>query len=515
MGTGAVLALFGLVIYAGIRIALRSQDLFVRLCAGGLTAWIAIQALINIGAVLGLLPIAGVPLPLVSYGGSALLPMLLALGLLLALRPQRARGRGGPRRAQGRPARTVRRALPADRMSAEPGTPNRRSRRRRAEQALARGARRRRHGRAHRARAEPRGRAAPARPSTSIVALGTERGLETRLVPERGYQLALIPAVPLPRRPSRAMLSVGPRLRAAVTAVSAVLDRGPADVVVGFGGYVSTPAYLAARRRRVPYVVHEQNARPGLANRLGARGTRFVATSTPASSLPARAVPRGCRCGERSRPSTGRPCAPRPGSTSVSIRTGRRCWSPAARRARAGSTRRCPALQPSSLRQVLRCCTSRGRRASPRCTEPVAAGPGTPPYIVLGYCDRMDLAYAAADLVLCRAGAGTVAEVCAVGLPAVFVPLPIGNGEQRLNAEPVVAAGGGLLVADEDCTPSWVRSTVLPLLVDRRAAGPHGASRCRARAPGCGRAAGGPRARSSSEPSERCSMTPASVPAGR
>jgi cell division protein FtsW len=84
MGTGAVLALFGLVIYAGIRIALRSQDLFSRLCASGLTAWIAVQALINIGAVLGLLPIAGVPLPLVSYGGSALLPMLVALGLLLA-----------------------------------------------------------------------------------------------------------------------------------------------------------------------------------------------------------------------------------------------------------------------------------------------------------------------------------------------------------------------------------------------------------------------------------------------
>jgi cell division protein FtsW len=84
IGTLAVLILFALVVYAGIRIALRSNDLFVRLAAGGATAWITVQALVNIGAVLGLLPIAGVPLPLVSYGGSALLPTLVALGMLLA-----------------------------------------------------------------------------------------------------------------------------------------------------------------------------------------------------------------------------------------------------------------------------------------------------------------------------------------------------------------------------------------------------------------------------------------------
>ena len=69
------------------------------------------------------------------------------------------------------------------------------------------------------------------------------------------------------------------------------------------------------------------------------------------------------------------------------------------------------------------------------------------------YLDRMDLAYAAADLVLCRAGAMTVAELAAVGLPAAYVPLPIGNGEQRCNARPVVEAGGGLLVDDAAAAP--------------------------------------------------------------
>ncbi|CAM5644537.1 UDP-N-acetylglucosamine--N-acetylmuramyl-(pentapeptide) pyrophosphoryl-undecaprenol N-acetylglucosamine transferase OS=Streptomyces tendae OX=1932 GN=murG PE=3 SV=1 [Streptomyces tendae] len=92
--------------------------------------------------------------------------------------------------------------------------------------------------------------------------------------------------------------------------------------------------------------------------------------------------------------------------------------------------------------------------------------PGMPPYIPVSYLDRMDLAYAAADMMLCRAGAMTVAELSAVGLPAAYVPLPIGNGEQRLNAQPVVKAGGGLLVDDAELTPEWLQQNVLPVLAD-------------------------------------------------
>jgi UDP-N-acetylglucosamine--N-acetylmuramyl-(pentapeptide) pyrophosphoryl-undecaprenol N-acetylglucosamine transferase len=91
---------------------------------------------------------------------------------------------------------------------------------------------------------------------------------------------------------------------------------------------------------------------------------------------------------------------------------------------------------------------------------------GQAPYVVVDYLERMDLAYAAADLALCRAGAVTVAELSAVGLPAAFVPLPIGNGEQRRNALPVVEAGGGLLVEDADLSPEWIEANVVPLLTD-------------------------------------------------
>jgi UDP-N-acetylglucosamine--N-acetylmuramyl-(pentapeptide) pyrophosphoryl-undecaprenol N-acetylglucosamine transferase len=95
-----------------------------------------------------------------------------------------------------------------------------------------------------------------------------------------------------------------------------------------------------------------------------------------------------------------------------------------------------------------------------------ASPPSPPPYVAVDYVDRMDLAYAAADAVVCRAGAGTVCELTTVGLPAAYVPLPVGNGEQRLNAEPVVEAGGGILVDDAQCTPQWVNERLVPVLLD-------------------------------------------------
>jgi UDP-N-acetylglucosamine--N-acetylmuramyl-(pentapeptide) pyrophosphoryl-undecaprenol N-acetylglucosamine transferase len=91
---------------------------------------------------------------------------------------------------------------------------------------------------------------------------------------------------------------------------------------------------------------------------------------------------------------------------------------------------------------------------------------GGPPYVVLPFLEEMDLGYAAADMVLCRSGMNTVSELTAVGLPAAYVPLPIGNGEQRLNALPVVQAGGGLLVDDADLSPAWIESELIPVLRD-------------------------------------------------
>jgi UDP-N-acetylglucosamine--N-acetylmuramyl-(pentapeptide) pyrophosphoryl-undecaprenol N-acetylglucosamine transferase len=99
--------------------------------------------------------------------------------------------------------------------------------------------------------------------------------------------------------------------------------------------------------------------------------------------------------------------------------------------------------------------------------EPIEVPAELPvPYVTLPYIEDMELGYAAADLVLSRGGGMTLAEVTTVGLPAIYVPLPYGNGEQRRNALPVVQAGGGIIVDDAELTPEWIERTVVPLAND-------------------------------------------------
>ncbi len=303
--------------------------------------------------------------------------------------------------------------------------------------------------------------------SVGITALGTARGLETRLVPERGYELALIPAVPLPRKPTPELLGVPGRLGGAIRKVAATLDEVGADVVVGFGGYVAMPAYLAARSRGTPIVVHEANARPGLANRIGAKLTEYVATGTPDTRLPhARHIGIPLRRSiatldrESMRPFGLSEFGLEPNRPTLLVFGG----SQGARRLNETVRAAAPRLRAAGV-QVLHVVGPGNAADVP---EPApAAGPGSgPPYVTVPYVDRMDLAYAAADIALCRAGAMTCAELAAVGLPGAFVPLPIGNGEQRLNAAPVVKAGGGLLVDDAALSAEWIVGELVPLLVD-------------------------------------------------
>jgi len=303
-------------------------------------------------------------------------------------------------------------------------------------------------------------------PDTVITALGTRTGLEARLVPARGYPLAEVPRAPLPRRPTLDLLRVPARVAGAVRQTRAHLDRLGADVVVGFGGYVALPAYLAARRRGTPSVVHEANARAGLANRVGARLTPHVAAAVDGSGLPGAVVlgiPLRTAVSRLDRPAVRSEAraAFGLGDGPVLLVTG---GSQGARTVNTAVVGAAGELAAAGV-QVLHV-------AGPAQADAVHAGlaalPGGAPttHAVVAYVDRMELAYAAADLAVCRAGAMTCAELAAVGLPAVYVPLPIGNGEQALNARPVVDAGGGLLVADPAFDAAYVRSTVLPLLQD-------------------------------------------------
>ncbi len=296
-------------------------------------------------------------------------------------------------------------------------------------------------------------------PDAEITCLGTPRGLENKVVPAAGYPLELVPPVPLPRTVSADLFRVPGRLRRAVRQASEVLERVRPHVVVGYGGYVSMPAYLAARRRRLPIVVHEQNALPGLANRAGARVAARVAVSFPATPLPRAeyvGLPIRRMISELDRASLRAEArdhfgldAERPTLLVTGGSQGARSLNHAVSAASA-------ALAESGV-QVLHVVGPLGE------ATPV---PSDVPYVVVPFVDRMDLAYAAADLVVCRAGASSVTEAAAVGLPAVFVPLPIGNGEQALNARPVVDAGGALMVDDAALSPEWLARTVSALGAD-------------------------------------------------
>ena len=296
-------------------------------------------------------------------------------------------------------------------------------------------------------------------PSVEITALGTPRGIETRVIPEAGYPLELVPPVPMPRSINRDLVALPARLRTAKRAAAAVIDRLQPAVVVGFGGYACVPAYLAARQRKVPLVVHEGNALPGLANRLGARITTHVATSFPNTpmrhatyvGLPIRrmisTLDRNA-LRDQARAEFGLD----PDRVTLLVTGG----SQGAQRINGAVLDSAPALAAAGI-QVLHIVGPKNDAAAPKTDVP---------YIVLDYVDRMDLAYAAADAVLCRSGSNTVTEVSGLGLPGIYVPLPIGNGEQARNAAGVVEAGGGLLIEDAALTPAWIESNVVPLLTD-------------------------------------------------
>jgi len=303
------------------------------------------------------------------------------------------------------------------------------------------------------------------RADVRLTAVGTARGLETTVIPAAGLALELIPPVPMPRRPGVDLALVGPRLVAAVRATAAVLRRVGAQAVLGFGGYVSTPAYLAARRLGLPIVLHEQNLVPGLANRLAARLTSHVFTSFPTTPLPHatciglpmrrsiteldRAAARGAARAAYELPETGDALLVSGGSQ------GAASINRAVKEAR-------PALLAAGI-SVLHVLGAKNITPDDvRSTDP---GTGAV-YAPVAYVEQMEQAYAVADLMLGRCGANTVMETAAVGLPAVFVPYPVGNGEQARNAALVVEAGGGLLLADADCTAEWVAHEIPALLAD-------------------------------------------------
>ncbi|QTX04905.1 UDP-N-acetylglucosamine--N-acetylmuramyl-(pentapeptide) pyrophosphoryl-undecaprenol N-acetylglucosamine transferase [Agromyces archimandritae] len=298
-------------------------------------------------------------------------------------------------------------------------------------------------------------------PGAEVLVLGTREGLEARLVPARGYELLTIDKVPFPRRPNRAAVAFPGRFARSIGETAEIIRSRGVDVVVGFGGYVATPAYLAARRTGTPVVIHEANARPGLANRLGARfaarvGVAFAGTPLPAAQLVGMPLRREIETLDRT---SGREEAAAffglDAGRPVLLATGGSLGARRINRTMVDSAERIL----STGWQVLHVTGERSE----------VEDPGLPGYRMVAYADRMDLALRLADFAVSRAGASTVSELTALGIPAIYVPYAVGNGEQRFNAAGVVDAGGGILIDDDAFLPDAVADRLAPILADRAA----------------------------------------------
>ena len=288
-----------------------------------------------------------------------------------------------------------------------------------------------------------------------VYALGTKEGLESRLVPERGFELLTVSRLPLPRKFSIGAFAFPFRLLIAVFKTVGYLRKYKIDAVVGFGGYASPPAYIAAFLIRKPFVVHEANAIAGFANKLGAKLGGQVAIAFSNSNL------NGTLTGMPLRQEIVESVAGYDkGQARIELGldpmlptllvTGGSLGAKKINETIIGSR---DSLRAAGI-QVLHIVGDRANLEELR----------EPGYVRMNYCSRMDAAIAASNLAVSRAGASTVSEFAAAGLPAIYIPYPVGNGEQRFNAVSVIEAGGAELVLDKDFTPDFVAEKAIPIL---------------------------------------------------
>ena len=298
----------------------------------------------------------------------------------------------------------------------------------------------------------------------NILMIGTAEGMEATLIPDAGYEFATIEKVPMPRSVSVDLVSLPFRLRTAIKQARKLLREHQTHVVVGVGGYAATPVYLAARTEKIPVIVHEGNARPGLANKLAARFATVVAcafenTDLPGAihvGMPLRSEISQLPLGPTMRHEARRSLGLDPDKTTLVV-TGGSSGAQNINTAIAGAL---DDLLDTGA-QILHL-TGRDKVITDETGKPVKK----PGYVQVEYIDGLSRVYQAADLIVARAGGGTVHEIAAIGLPSVLVPLPVGNGEQELNAASLRESGAAVVVADKDFTSQWVATSLPNLLKD-------------------------------------------------
>jgi UDP-N-acetylglucosamine--N-acetylmuramyl-(pentapeptide) pyrophosphoryl-undecaprenol N-acetylglucosamine transferase len=297
--------------------------------------------------------------------------------------------------------------------------------------------------------------------TNKVFALGTAEGLEKDLVPARGYELLTIARLPFPRRLNVYALGFPKAFSNAIKQCEQIIRQKKIQVVVGFGGYASAPAYLAARRLGIPVVVHEANALPGWANKLGSKFAAATAVASKSTSI------KGAHF-------VGMPL--RQEIEKLVVAAAKPDFDKSSARQHFGLDANTitllvtgGSLGAKKINQTIEDARKFLSAAGIQVLHIVGGKSELPEvssddYQRIKYCDRMDLAIAASDFAVSRAGASTVSEFSAVGLPAVYIPYPVGNGEQKYNVRDLVDSGGGLMVADVEFTPDYVAEKLIPLM---------------------------------------------------
>ena len=298
-------------------------------------------------------------------------------------------------------------------------------------------------------------------PSDKVIALGTKEGLESRMVPAAGIDLLTIQKLPFPRRPGIRAIVFPFKFFSAVSIIRKYIRQHSIDIVVGFGGYVSAPAYVAAKREKIPLVIHEANALPGIANKVGNRfasaaGKTFRSANMAHTEFVGMPLRSSIVALAEKKDSAGarKHFGLRPDQFTLLVTGG----SLGARSINTTIESSRPLLAAAGI-QVLHIVGGSSE------LEEVSEAQ----YARVRYVDQMELAIAASDFAVARAGAATVSEFSAIGLPALYIPYPVGNGEQKFNIQDVLAAGGAVTISDVEFTPEYVRSTLIPMLSDSKA----------------------------------------------
>jgi UDP-N-acetylglucosamine--N-acetylmuramyl-(pentapeptide) pyrophosphoryl-undecaprenol N-acetylglucosamine transferase len=304
-------------------------------------------------------------------------------------------------------------------------------------------------------------------PSTRLTFVGTAHGMERDIIPRSGHELRLYSGAQFNSQGWRKALVPGSLVRGAVQA-RGILKWVAADVAVTMGGYSGVPLVFGARLTGVPVILHEPGAVPGQANLLASRFTSHIATSFPGTrfgSRPVREVGYPLRAEIRSFDRAalrgeGRTTFGIPDGTSMVLVNGGSQGSLTLNRLALGLAERW--AERDDVRIVLK----PGARTHDEIAAGLESNPGRHLVDLVRHIERMDLAYAAADAGVHRAGAGTVAELATVGLPSILVPLPAHeHDEQGHNAKVLVDAGGGVLVRDPEATSDVVGPMLEAMLV--------------------------------------------------